>query len=174
MAQKQGFDIVPQAIAMLARRSDIHFVFCGDGPARERLRSDTIQFANVHWMPLQPADRLNELLNLADIHLLPQRPGAGDLVMPSKLTGMLASGRPVVTTAAPGTQLAEVVESLGLVVPPEDANALASAVEFLADNPELRQGLGRAARRYAEENLDADQVLSRFERELLALVDEVQ
>jgi colanic acid biosynthesis glycosyl transferase WcaI len=61
-----------------------------------------------------------------------------------------------------------------LVVPPEDANALASAVEFLADNPELRQGLGRAARRYAEENLDADQVLSRFERELLALVDEVQ
>ena len=54
--------------------------------------------------------RLNELLNLADIHVLPQSAGAADLVMPSKLTGMLASGRPVIVTAHPGTELADVID----------------------------------------------------------------
>ena len=63
-------------------------------------------------LPLQPADRLNELLNLADIHLLPQRADAADLVMPSKLTGMMASGRAVLATASPGTQLATVIDGL--------------------------------------------------------------
>ena len=48
--------------------------------------------------------------------------------MPSKLTGMLASARAVVATAKPGTELASVVQSCGLVVPPEDPAALAQAV----------------------------------------------
>lgn len=46
---------------------------------------------NLEFLPLQPVEKLDELLNLADIHVLPQKAGAADLVMPSKLTGMLAS-----------------------------------------------------------------------------------
>jgi colanic acid biosynthesis glycosyl transferase WcaI len=57
----------------------------------------------VQFLPLQPLRRLSDLLALADIHLLPQRADAADLVMPSKLGGMLASARPVVTTAAAST-----------------------------------------------------------------------
>ena len=62
-----------------------------------------------------PQERVNAFLNLADIHLLPQKEDAADLVMPSKPTGMLASGRLVIATARPGTQD---VGQAGLVVEP--------------------------------------------------------
>ena len=76
---------------------------------------------------MQPLERLPDLLATADNHLLPQRADAVDLVMPSKLTCMLASARPVVATAHPGIDLALVVQTCGLVVPPENATALAVA-----------------------------------------------
>ena len=125
---------------------------------------------NVTLLPLQPFARLNDLLNAADIHLLPQRAGAADLVMPSKLTGMLSSGRPVVATADAGTQVAHVVEGCGLVVPAEDALALNAAVQRLIDDESLRRQLGEAARVYAVENLGKEQVLEEFERNLKTLV----
>jgi colanic acid biosynthesis glycosyl transferase WcaI len=123
-------------------------------------------------LPLQPFDRLNDLLNAADIHLLPQRPDAADLVMPSKLTGMLASGRPVIATAAPGTQVALTLGSCGIAVPPLDNEALFAAVRALADEPRMRHALGVAARAHAVEHLGRERVLERFEAELLAAVAE--
>jgi colanic acid biosynthesis glycosyl transferase WcaI len=126
--------------------------------------------SNVTLLPLQPLDRLNELLNVADVHLLPQRAGAADLVMPSRLTGMLASGRPVIATADPGTQVALVVEGRGLVVPIDDTAALHAAVTRLVEDEELRLGMGRAARQYAVEHLGKEQVLQRFELDLVELV----
>jgi colanic acid biosynthesis glycosyl transferase WcaI len=82
---------------------------------------------------------------------------------------MLASARPVVATAHPGTEVAEVVTQCGLVVPPEDALALAEAIVRLADDAELRKAFGQAGRQYAEQNLDRDVVLRRYEAELLRL-----
>ena len=81
---------------------------------------------------LQPRERLNELLNLANIHLLPQLGNAADLVMPSKLQGMCASGRPTITTAERGTQIAQVVLKCKIVVLPQDVTALAQAIVHLA------------------------------------------
>jgi colanic acid biosynthesis glycosyl transferase WcaI len=126
--------------------------------------------ANVTMLPLQPFDRLNDLLNAADIHLLPQRPDAADLVMPSKLTGMLASGRPVIATAAAGTQVALALGSCGIAVPPLEKSALFDAVRMLADDPEMRHALGVAARAHAVEHLGRERVLERFESELMAAV----
>lgn len=99
---------------------EVVYVFCGNGAGRADLLARCQGLTNVRFLDLQPAQRLPDLLATADIHLLPQRADAADLVMPSKLTGMLASARPVVATAKPGTELATVVQSCGLVVPPED------------------------------------------------------
>src|SRR5512146_1369515 len=116
MGEKQGQEIVLEAAARLADKRDIQFVLCGDGAARQRLQQKYAGLTNVLWLPLQPLEQLNDLLNMANIHLLPQRSGAEDLVMPSKLTGMLASGRPVVATANKGTQIAGVLPDCGVVV----------------------------------------------------------
>jgi colanic acid biosynthesis glycosyl transferase WcaI len=89
--------------------------------------------------------------------------------MPSKLTGMLASGRPVVATSRPGTQLTEVVRGRGIAVEPGDAAAFARAIEQLANDAALREKLGRNAREYAVSELQKESILSRLEQELLAL-----
>jgi colanic acid biosynthesis glycosyl transferase WcaI len=163
MGRKQGLDLLIRAARLHADRKDILYVFSGEGPYRELVIEKTKDLGNVLHLPLQPAERLNDLLNLADIHVLPQRAGVADLVMPSKLTGMLASGRPVVATGRSGTQLAAAMQDCGIVVEPDDADALASAILSLAASADLRRKFGERGRKYALANLDLEVVLCRFE-----------
>ncbi|RAR61713.1 colanic acid biosynthesis glycosyl transferase WcaI [Paraburkholderia unamae] len=173
MGAKQGIDILADVATALAARPDISFVFCGDGAARRELQERCAALPNCHVLPVQPVAMLNELLNVADIHVLPQRNDAADLVMPSKLTGMLASGRAVVAMARPGTSLYEVVSDHGVVVPPEDGEALAAAIVKLAGDPGRRATLGRAARRYAQRMLSPQATFRALEERLAALAGEV-
>ena len=169
---KQGLETLPPLARQLRDNPHLHFVFCGDGAFRPQLEQMTSGLKNVSLLPLQPVEKLNELLNAADMHLLPQKEDAADLVMPSKLTGMLASGRPVISTAAAGTQVAEVVAGRGINVPPGDEQALLEAVLKLAADKSMREAMGRSARLYAEEHLGREQVLRRFELEMQSLVAE--
>jgi colanic acid biosynthesis glycosyl transferase WcaI len=168
MGAKQGLEVLAAAAQRLRDERAIVFVFCGDGAAKADLVAQCDGLPNVRMLPLQPLERLNDLLGLADIHLLPQRADAADLVMPSKLSGMLASGRPVVVTAASGTELAQAVErsGSGIVVPPEHPGRLARAVRALAWAPERRAVMGASARAYAEKELGADMILGRFDAAL--------
>ena len=174
MAGKQGLELLPAAARELAQRvPNLVFVLCGDGVYKPSIERDCAGLANVRLLPLQPARRLGELLHLADIHLLPQHVDAADLVMPSKLTGILASGRPVVTTAQTGTELADVVAGRGIVVPPSDLPGFCDALATLAGDAPLRAELGAAARRYAESYLARDRVLTDFEYALRRCLGEV-
>ncbi|NCP95824.1 MAG: colanic acid biosynthesis glycosyltransferase WcaI [Nitrospirae bacterium CG18_big_fil_WC_8_21_14_2_50_70_55] len=152
-----------------AGEGGVVFVFCGDGAGRGELVARCAGLSNVRFLDLQPVERLGALLGMADLHLLPQRADAADLVMPSKLTGMFASGRPVVATALAGTQVAEVVAGRGWVVEPGDGAALAAVILELACKPEERACLGRAARDYAVAHWSREAVLGEFERELASL-----
>lgn len=170
MGAKQGLELLAPLAESFADDPRVHFLLCGDGAFRKQLEKLVSHRHNVTLLPLQPLDRLNQLLNLADIHLLPQRASAADLVMPSRLSAMLASGRPVIATAHPGTQVAQVVEGRGIAVPAEDAKALHAAVLHLVEDEQLRLRLGLAAREYAVEHLGKQQVLEQFEHDLKALV----
>jgi colanic acid biosynthesis glycosyl transferase WcaI len=166
MGVKQGLMVIPEVAKKLAHRQDVMFVLCGDGVIKPQLESSSIGLNNVKFLPLQPFERLGQLLGLADIHLLPQSPEAADLVLPSKLSGMLASGRAVIATCKADTEIANVVARCGLVVVPEDVNALAQAIEKLVDDDEVRLQFGIQARLYAEENLARDSVLGRLLEQL--------
>ena len=83
--------------------------------------------------------------------------------MPSKLTGMFASGGAVLATAAQGTELAQVLDGRGVIVPPGDDEAFAQALSALAQDPARRAALGAAGRSYAQDQLDREPVLLRFE-----------
>ncbi|SAL67130.1 glycosyl transferase [Caballeronia udeis] len=169
MGAKQGIEVLAGAAAALAGRQDIVFVFCGNGATKAELEKCCENLSNCRFMPLQPVERLNELLNLADIHVLPQRGDASDLVMPSKLTGMFASGRVVVAMARPGTELYNVVTPRGVVVPPENVQALSDAIEMLVADPERRAILGAEGRAFAELNLSPVWVLGRLDEKLRVL-----
>jgi colanic acid biosynthesis glycosyl transferase WcaI len=172
---KQGAETMAEAAAILRDTRgpddpDIRFVVCAAGAGLATLEAAVARHALApdafRLLPLQPEGLLADLLASADIHLLPQRASAADLVMPSKLGGMLASGRPTVAGADPGTQIARTVEGCGLVVPPGDARAMADAVLRLARDPALRHKLGMAARAAAETTYDRETVLGRLEEEL--------
>jgi len=167
MGKKHGLELLVDAARRLSRRPDLRFVFCGEGPSRQMLADKARNVPNVTLLPVQRADRLNDLLNLADIHLLPQLADAADLVMPSKLTGMMASGRAIIATALPGTQLFEALEGVGIVTPPGDVGAFVSALSRLVEEPALRGLLGEAARSYAVSHLSREEILHRFERSML-------
>jgi colanic acid biosynthesis glycosyl transferase WcaI len=168
---KQGLELLPELAQRLAADEHLHFLFCGDGAFRPQLEALVAGLPNVTLLPLQPLTRLNELLNAADIHLLPQRSDAADLVMPSKLTGMLASGRPVIATAARGTQVAIAIEGSGIAVEPGDTEGVICAIRHLAASPELRRAMGKAARKHAIDYMSKDAVLGSFEAQLRATAE---
>lgn len=164
LGQKQGLEVIVEAARLLARGPgavDVLFLICGAGSALDDLRVAAADLPNVRFVPLQPAERLNELLNLAAVHLLPQKANAEDLVMPSKLAGMLASGRPVIATARLESEVGRLLEGAGLVVPPGDAGGLAAAVAALAADPARSARLGAAGRAVALETCDRDAILAR-------------
>ena len=168
MGGKQGIEVLADAAVRLKDVPNIHFVLCGNGPARDDLMKRCAGLPRVRFIDLQPLERLGDLLGLADIHLLPQRADAADLVMPSKLTGMLSSGRPVIATAHADTELGKVVMACGSVVEPENAVALADCIQWLASEPEVRRDMGLRARAYAEEKISRGAVLRQFESDLQA------
>lgn len=171
VAAKQGLEIIPEAARRLAGRTDLTFVICGEGPYLDTLKAEAKGLTNIRFYPLQSFEKLSDALGMADVHLLPQIAGVAELVLPSKLTNMLASGRPVVATAYPGTALAQEVEGAGLVTEPGNVEAFSAAIATLLDDPERRAALGRQARQVALQNWDMVAILDRLETEMAQLAE---
>ncbi|MDO8954789.1 MAG: glycosyltransferase WbuB [Gammaproteobacteria bacterium] len=172
MGEKQGLEIILEAAKRVQGNPNIVFVMCGTGSFAPTLKqmAKTYGLEAIIWLPLQPLHKLNDLLNMADIHLLPQKPDVQDQVMPSKLLGMLASGRAILATAMPGTQLYQVVKQAGLVSMPGNVGAFADNIVTLASDINLRTNLGAEARAYAEQNFSKQAMLTRYEQELKQLI----
>lgn len=162
LGHKQGLDLLIASARRLVERDDITFVICGQGPYRAELEAMAAGLGNIRFFDLQPQKDLGELLGLATVHLLPQIAGAADLVLPSKLANMLASGRPIIATAASGTGIFDEIEGCGLAVEPGDAAALAAAIVRLCDDPTLAQSLGKAGRQRAEHRWHREAILEHF------------
>jgi colanic acid biosynthesis glycosyl transferase WcaI len=170
IANKQGLEVVIEAARALSERSDITFVICGEGPNRTNLQQQAAGLTNIQFHDLQPAERMAEFLSLASVHLLPQKAEAADLVLPSKLTNMLASGRPVVATAARGTGLHAEVDGCGINTPPADGAAMAQAIVQLVDDADRRHALGAAAQERAVERWSRSAIIAAAEQRMLTLV----
>ena len=170
IANKQGLDVVIEAARMMQDREDIVFVICGEGPNRLKLEQLAKGLGNVVFRDLQPEARIGDLLTMADIHLLPQLHDAEDLVLPSKLGNMLASGRPVIATVRPGTGIARELLDCGIVVPPEEPASIVTAISALAAHPDYRVRMGKAAADRARHAWTKDSVIERFEEGLERLL----
>jgi colanic acid biosynthesis glycosyl transferase WcaI len=168
IANKQGIGIIIEAARILQDRKDITFVICGDGPNKAQLIASSEDLSNIRFLPLQPIERLNDLLGVATMHLLPQLAEAADLVLPSKLTNMLASGKPIVATALRDTGLATEVDGCGLISKPGSAEDFAAAIATLADDPVSASELGTAARNRAIDRWSKEMILARFNTNLMS------
>ncbi|CAN5910356.1 WcaI family glycosyltransferase [soil metagenome] len=148
----QSLDLVLAAAAHLAHDPEVAFVINGGGTARPALERAAAGLGNVQFVDMQPKGRLPEVVAAADIQVVPLRAGLARSSVPSKLYTVLASGRPVVASVDPGTEVARTVESAGagIAVPPDDPEAFTKAIERLVVAPGEAQAMGAAGRRFVE------------------------
>jgi colanic acid biosynthesis glycosyl transferase WcaI len=172
---KQGLEIVLDAAQHFQPSTDteLKFVFVGAGAYVDRLKSMAEErgLTNVYFKPLQPWERVPEMLAMADVHLVVQKKGAADAVLPSKLTNILAAGGHALVTAEPHTelgQLAEKFDTIYQLVEPENSQAFIAGLQQLLTS-DLSQ-VNQVARNYAEQYLDQAVILERFYQDMEKLV----
>jgi colanic acid biosynthesis glycosyl transferase WcaI len=165
IGEKQGLESILHAAATFRDKPDLKFLICGSGPYKEKLQTlaASMQLQQVIFFPLQPFEKFNHFLNMADVHLVIQKANASDLVMPSKLTTILAVGGLALITANSGTSLHDLVSAhnMGILVDAEDQQALNEGIiRAVSGNVADIAGNGRT---YAETHLSVGKIMSRFE-----------
>lgn len=168
---KQGLDVLLDAGRLLTNPR-IKIVICGDGAQRESLerRVRELKLPNVNMLPLQAGRDYRCLLVDADVCLITQRAEAGNTFFPSKLLGLLAESKPVITVAAPESELALSVNEgkFGANVAPDHPQELADLLSALAQNPQQLTEWGVAGRRYVEQ-FEKTRVMDGFAETLSSL-----
>lgn len=147
-----------EAVLMLAGalrgRPEITVILVGDGAQRESIQRMALQrsLANVRFFPPQPRQRLGELLSAGDLHLVTLLPGCEHYVLPSKLYGIVAVGRPVLFIGPRDCGVAQLVRDhgLGCAADRSDLNSMEAFVRRLAGNPADYETVASAARVFAE------------------------
>lgn len=153
----------PSLIDEAANALPAEFVVVGFGVGYEELSRKNNK--NLKLLPLQPFDVFPKVLGTATVLIAVIEREAGSFSVPSKVLSYLCAGRPIVL-AAPADNLASSIireSGAGLVVEPEDSQGFTEAIGRIIDDPELARSMGKAGRRYAEQNFDIDIVTSRFE-----------
>jgi len=120
--------------------------------------------SNVIFLPYQPQENLAESLSAADLHLIPLAPGAAGCLVPSKIYGILAAGRPFIAMMEENAEVAQIAreDAVGFVVRPGDVEALTGAIREAVNAPEHLKQMGVRARHLAESRFDRIKVTSRF------------
>ena len=162
IGEKQGLESVIDAADQL-RAQPWLFVIVGQGGGKERLEKLAAErgLENVKFLPLQSYEDLPALLAIGDCHLVIQKRGAADAVLPSKLTNILAVGGNAVITAEAPTELGQLCDDnpgIAVCVTPESVPALVEGIEQALMMPKQNT----VARTWAERALDKEHVLNQF------------
>ncbi|MDB9372742.1 glycosyltransferase family 4 protein [Nodularia sphaerocarpa] len=167
IALTQGLETVVETAVRLRHIKEIVFVIVGESKALKRLQKYCLTCGadNVLLLPLQPREKLPQMLASADIGLIVQKHNVISFNMPSKIPLLLASGSPIVGSVPKNGTAAEVIQLSGggIVVHPESPEDLANAVLKLYKNPTLAAQLGENGRKFAIEKYSFEQALSRYE-----------
>jgi len=169
IGKKQGLELIVDAAEVLKSESHFVFVVVGQGAHRSYLEQlvKKKELNNIKFQDLVPYEQLSELMALADIHLVIQKKGAADIVLPSKLTTILSAGGYSIITAESDTELGLLIEnnpSIAYRVEPENLPDLIKALKLVLYTN--TQSVNQVARKYAELYLDKHEVLNMFCNEI--------
>jgi colanic acid biosynthesis glycosyl transferase WcaI len=162
----QQLETVLEAAARVANNPGIVFVLIGEGarkPALIKLARER-GLANVMFLPYRPKEELAESLGAADLHLIPLMRGAAGCLVPSKIYGILAAGRPFVAMMEADAEVARIAREhrVGFVVEPGDAGALADVIVSANRNRNDLRAMGERAREVAVRLFDRNVATSAF------------
>jgi colanic acid biosynthesis glycosyl transferase WcaI len=166
LGHAQNLDALVRASSFLRDLDDLKIAIIGSGARQaeigelaERHEADALQF-----LAYQPRETLSLSLGAADVHYVGLAPRLAGFVVPSRLYGILAAGRPVLVAADPDSETARVVERIGcgLVVSPERSDQIAAAIRQLHDGEHDLAEMGRRGRAYVEQEADKTVSIGRY------------
>ena len=160
-----------EATRKLAGHDHIRFVFVGGGKRMTGLNHYLARhnLTNVQVHPYQPRSRLGELLSMPDVHLISQLDSFVGMVVPSKLYGIMAAGRPAIFVGPEAAEVARQIKDsdCGQTIPVGQADALCATIERLADDRQQCQATGRHALKAAMEEHNVEMRCATWEKLLL-------
>ncbi len=171
----QDLDTLVRATTFLRDLDNLQVVIIGSGARHAEVSGLATRLAAdaVRFLPYQPRERLAESLSAADVHFVGLGSGLAGYVVPSRLYGILAAGRPVLVAADSDSETARVVTEArcGVVVPPGRPELVAAAIRDFAAGAHDGAEMGRRGRLYVEAEADRDVAIDRYRKvvaELLA------
>jgi colanic acid biosynthesis glycosyl transferase WcaI len=162
-----------EAAARLTDYADILFLIVGDGVAKPELErlAQTMNLSNVRFLPFYPYEMMPWLRATSDLQVSLYKFGSAKNSMPSKIYEIMASGRPILASAEPDSDVRRLIETTacGLCVDPQRVDQLVMAIRVLYHNPDLCAAMARKGRAAAEERFSR-QVVARQYHDLLTQV----
>ena len=174
MGVKQGLEVMLAAADRTRSHPNIKYLLVGDGAVRHQLstRAAELQLTNLQILPLQPTSMFHDMLVATDVALVTQQKTVSDIVFPSKVVTLLASGCPVLASVNAESQVARAVRDSrgGIVVPPEDPEALADAVIKMQLDAQGRSRMSEEAQTFAHQRWGGEQIMALMESTLRGIV----
>lgn len=153
MGLSQDLDILLDAAEHLRDHPDILLVMAGDGVRRQALeeRARRMGLPNIRFLPYQPREKLAEMFSSADLFIVSLKQGLSGYIVPSKLYGILAAGRPYVAAVEEQSDVARITRryECGLLAAAGDPKDLAERILILYNDPGLARRMGENARKAA-------------------------
>ena len=165
---KQDWNFFIKFLKAIENTQDIEVILVGEGAEKEKVVNEINQFDFVKHYNLVPFDELPLLLSSADLHILFQKTDVIDTVMPSKLLGMMASGKPSIVTGSMDSEVAKVYQESkgGYFFDGSSTDEIVNSILALKNDSKLREKLGDNARNYVVDKYSKEKVLNRFINEL--------
>ena len=170
MNKKQDFDLIVKCIRNLRDHNNLLWVISGEGSSKNKFIEEVKNYKNVRIYDLQPNYFINTWLKFADIHLLPQKKGIDNLVLPSKIIGILASGKPVIATTPKKSELGEYVSEAGICIENNEVHNFIRAIIKLSNNKFLREKLGNKGYYLSKNKFDKKIIFSNLKDKINKLI----
>jgi colanic acid biosynthesis glycosyl transferase WcaI len=170
----QNLDALVRSTTFLRDLADLRVAIVGGGARHAALSElvDRLETDAVEFLPYQPREMLSLSLSAADLHVVGLARGLAGYVVPSRLYGILAVGRPVLVAAEEESETAQLVRRVGCgtVVPPSRPDLLAEVIRRAHDGGYDLAEMGRRGRAYVVAEADRGVAVRRYEQLLLDLV----
>lgn len=174
LGRAHEYQTILNAAALLAHRRDIVFLMIGGGYGVEKFKAEIIKQKLENkflFKPYQSRNALDQSLGVSDVHWVSLLPNLEGLIVPSKIYGILAAGRPMLAITSKASDVARLVEQsgCGLVVTPGDGEGLARLIESCADDTDRVRAMGSRARQWLDSNCSMEIAFSRWQAIFAAL-----